>query len=939
MKHTIHILQIIVLAVALLAAGQGAWAQSTWEVQEINNGFEVTRSSSSGTETVRYRTVSLSAMSGKHFLGGVGSLTFEEGQRYKSVTVSTMSPGDDQLPYKFQEGTTRSFRFEVLDEGERNILATCTKEIDYLSTYQVSDTYINSSITNLVTLSNGNYSSGIPSNKYRDEAYSPSTNSYISVTEAGYGQSDAITFYISSFITDKVCSSSKYLHNIGDKVYATVCFTMKEEDDGYQYIQIHTGSSYDGNDPYGSVNDPENSVYKACFELSKTDPKIVKDDHKWYFPHRFDYYNNDNSHLQEFDYGDSYLYRQKFKDGYRAPNSGSLVLDPETAALHVRFDAAGKDDDTWYFKNLFVRFAVLDDSAPAVLNQITTASAFHYRGTPETITIPFNEIVRVTGTPAITTSWGTFTYEAGSGTNVLSFSGTINASPGTALSITGLTGTVKDMAGNDFTWHGTQTLISTVTATNTIADLELDPQGRYLINTKEQLTALANDTNSGAINTTGMYFLQTADFDYEGGDFTPIGNDTNSFHGTYDGGGHTIKGIIVPTGTHRGLFGDVSGGIIKNVTLSESTIKGTAFVGGIVGFNNKGTIQNCCVESSVVFEAVGSNSVVKIGGIAGTNQDGRIIGSRCNATVSLENGSYCGGLVGESIRGDLKNCIYTGNKVSANQYFGALIGIISSTGSSSSSSSTGSITNNYYTYDKIGAVSTGTNPKLSEDRTGASRGRVITLGSNVGIVGNLTTYDVSGITAIGNRVIRYGNTYYSGKGQTVTLSYSGDVPSGYELVYSSTGGTLNGNTLTMPGADVTVTADVVPIVPVLTGHPSGGFYWATYYNASLRYTLPEGATAYTMDAEHHLYRLGTDGRVIKENTAVVIISDKQNISLTLDSGTAPVIDHASGGNILHGFDTPTEVSGTPYVLSVVDGFLGFRAYSGAVPANKAYYVQ
>ena len=924
----------ILVALLALLAGQGAWAQSTWEVQAINNGFRVSRSSSSGTETVRYRTVSLSAMSGKHFLGGVGELTFEEGQTSKTVTVSTRSPGDDQLPYKFQEGTTRSYRFEVLDAGERNILASCTKVLSYGSSYQVHDTYINSSITNLVTFdSNGNYSSGLPSGKYLDDVYNPSTNEYLTVTETGYGQRDAIDFDIHSFIYSNVCQSPKHLHNIGDKVYATACFTMKEEDDGYQYIQIHTGSSYDGNDPDGSVNDPENSVYKACFELSKTNPKIVTDDHKWFFPHRLDYYNNDNPHLQEFDYGDSYLYRQKFKDGYRAPNSGSLVLDPETAALHIRFDAAGEGSDTWYFKNLFVRFAVLDDSAPAVLNEVTTASAFHYRGTPETITIPFNEIVRVTGTPTITTSWGTFTYEAGSGTNVLSFSGTINASPGTALSVTGLTGTVKDMAGNAFTWSGTQTLTSTVGTSNTVADLDMDPQGRYLINTKEQLIALANDTNSGAINTSGMSFLQTDNFTFqdsgEDGNYTPIGNATNRFKGTYDGGGHTISGIQTSEGSYRGLFGYVDGGTIRNLALSNSFIYGESFLGGIVGMNLGGTIQNCRVDDSVRIPKL--NSVVNRGGIAGKNENGHIIGCLSGTDInnSYDNSRF-GGLVGSLNGGTLKDCLYIGSSVSAIDYFGALIG---SLGSASRI-----LANNYYTVISLGGVN-------GSDQAGARRGRVITLGSNVGIVGDVTTYDISGITAIGTNVIHYNNKYYSGETQTVTLSYSGVVPNGYEVVYSATGGTVSGNTLTMPKKNVTVTAAVVPIVPVLTGHLSEGFYWATYYNSSLRYTLPEGATAYTMGTDHQLYRLGTDGRTIPANQAVVIISDKQNITLTLSTDNSAITDHAPGGNQLLGSNSAVTVTAgkvdgkTPHVLGIVGSTIGFYPYTGAsIPANKAYYV-
>ena len=724
---------------------------------------------------------------------------------------------------------------------------------------------------------------------------------------------------------------------------------MKEEDDGYQYIQIHTGSSYDGNDPNGEVNDPDKSVYKACFELSKTKPKIVTDDHKWYFPHRLDYYNNDNPHLQEFDYGDSYLYQQKFKDGYRAPNSGSLVLDPETAALHIRFDAAGEGSDTWYFKNLFVRFAVLDNCAPAVLNEITTASAFHYRGTPETITVPFNEIVRVTGTPTITTSWGTFAYEAGSGTNVLSFSGTIKASPGTALSVTGLTGTVKDIAGNAFTWSGTQTVTATVGTSNTVADLDMDPQGRYLINTKEQLIALANDTNSGAINTTGMSFLQTDNFTFEdsgsGGNFTPIGNETNRFKGTYDGGGHTIRGIRTTSDNYRGIFGYVDGGTIRNLALSDSSITGWDYVGGIVGKNEGGTIQNCRVDSTVSIPGKANGGIH--GGIAGYNSNGHIIGCLSGAVIIHANNSgRHGGLVGGFGGGTLKDCLYIGSSVSASLLYGALLG---SLGTATSNN----LANNYYTDVTIGGVGDVING--SRDANGARRGRTITLGSNVGIVGNVTTYDVSGITAIGSSVICYENTYYSGETQTVTLSYSGDVPNGYEVVYSSTGGTVTGNTLTMPAEDVTVTAAVVPIVPVLVGAPSGGFYWATYYNSSLRYTLPEGATAYTMDASHHLYRLGTDGSVIKENTAVVIISDKQSITLTLDSGTSTVTDHAPGGNILHGGPvtldgegkvpvpgSDPEVKGFPYVLSVdANGVIGFRQDTGtdAIPANKAYYVQ
>lgn len=152
----------------------------------------------------------------------------------------------------------------------------------------------------------------------------------------------------------------------------------------------------------------------------------------------------------------------------------------------------------------------------------------------------------------------------------------------------------------------------------------------------------------------------------------------------------------------------------------------------------------------------------------------------------------------------------------------------------------------------------------------------------------------------------------------------------------------------------------------LSAHPSDGLYWATFYCEAARYTLPEGAQAYTMDAYYHLYRLGTDGRTIPENTAVVIIADKASITLTKTDDSSSITDNApdpehnslTDGNILLGSDSGvdlddegkvpvpfTEDKGFPYVLSIdTNGTLGFRKYIGsgsdpAIPAHKAYYIK
>lgn len=122
---------------------------------------------------------------------------------------------------------------------------------------------------------------------------------------------------------------------------------------------------------------------------------------------------------------------------------------------------------------------------------------------------------------------------------------------------------------------------------------------------------------------------------------------------------------------------------------------------------------------------------------------------------------------------------------------------------------------------------------------------------------------------------------------------------------------------------------------------NNGRYWATFFNGSARYVLPEGAKAYTMDSNNQLYRLGDDGSVVPAGTAVVVIADSASITLTKSDDDSEVNINGST-NILQGSNSPVEVSGlsgTPYVLGIKNGKVGFYHYKGSsIPAIKAYYV-
>ena len=452
---TSKILYTIALAIVLLAGGSAAWAASSFTVTNTSgtSKFVITRTSNnSTTETVQYRTVSLSAIAGKHFTEKTGNLTFDATHNSYEVEVTETPSGSVEEQYHFQTGTTRSYRFEVLDQGGFR-LAYTDRSITYGTTYQHSASYVNKSITDLVYFNNGSLASG-GGNKYLDVAHSGTSGSYKMIDD-GYDYNDNTLCTISTgSLYNNNSTLRTYLNrNYNNyKMYATVYFTMYEEDDGYQYIQILTdnSSTYDGKDGDGKIdNGPDKSVYKAAFILTKSEDHCTSD-HYQAFPHRYDYKNRTEgsqtaSHT-EFEYADSYLYQQKFySDSYRADNSGSLILSPTVNNINVRFDANGGGDDTWYVKNLKVRLALVDSKAPSVLSY-SVAPGMHAKGNTVYVSVAFSEIVTGT-TSMLTSNWGDLSYVAGSGSNVLTFSRTIPASASSSLNITGYSG-ITDLAGN-----------------------------------------------------------------------------------------------------------------------------------------------------------------------------------------------------------------------------------------------------------------------------------------------------------------------------------------------------------------------------------------------------------------------------------------------------------------------------------------------------------
>jgi len=151
--------------------------------------------------------------------------------------------------------------------------------------------------------------------------------------------------------------------------------------------------------------------------------------------------------------------------------------------------------------------------------------------------------------------------------------------------------------------------------------------------------------------------------------FVPIGNASSPFTGTFDGLGHTISDLTInlPTQSNVGLFGYTGmGAVIRNAGLTSGSVTGSAIVGGLVGYNNYGSITNSYATSPV-----GGASTV--GGLVGENWHGSITNSYATGTVSATS-QVAGGLVGESDYGTIGTSYATGTVSATNGFAGGLVG-------------------------------------------------------------------------------------------------------------------------------------------------------------------------------------------------------------------------------------------------------------------------
>ena len=191
-------------------------------------------------------------------------------------------------------------------------------------------------------------------------------------------------------------------------------------------------------------------------------------------------------------------------------------------------------------------------------------------------------------------------------------------------------------------------------------------------------------------SSTGVYYKQTADIDFESNDITAnmIGSETIPFKGTYNGDGNELKNVSInATENFAGVFAYVNGSDeasgcgVKNLAVSGTITSTADAVGGIVGRLQSGTITSCTNTATVT-----GNKLV--GGIVGYMHNGKVSaclnGANITGTGSENGDGHIGGIVGSMRGGTMVDCYsQQGKTIKGVRSIGGLTGYLNNNGAGS----------------------------------------------------------------------------------------------------------------------------------------------------------------------------------------------------------------------------------------------------------------
>ena len=389
-----------------------------------NNTFTVSRSGGTdGEQTVYYRTVNGSAVGGTHFEHKNGTVTIPDGQSSADITITEY---DVNAQYDGNAAT-----------GYSNASRTYSVEIyrvDGGAVIEGSRAAATRTMTRNTTVDRNEFTEKTDSRPTETKRGDYDVDGKLGWTNGtpGSGQEHI------DVQPDQ--SIQAYVQAVSDEIRYYVTFDAREEESGYQAVQIVPGGDTDTSIyPYddnlsGSYSTSIPAGYTALFEHGKS-----KNDANWYSYH--------------FPAGAFPSQSNLKQEEWTGTDTGDYIaFSVNTEQITTSYGACGSGSDAWYTQNVVHHYQFIDDHEPTLLAVADMGGSTYRVGDSFTVSLIFDEIVDSQNSTlsgkTISTSWGTATYAGGGDTNVLYFTGTVPANASGTLSVTGTNATIKDMADN-----------------------------------------------------------------------------------------------------------------------------------------------------------------------------------------------------------------------------------------------------------------------------------------------------------------------------------------------------------------------------------------------------------------------------------------------------------------------------------------------------------
>ena len=214
----------------------------------------------------------------------------------------------------------------------------------------------------------------------------------------------------------------------------------------------------------------------------------------------------------------------------------------------------------------------------------------------------------------------------------------------------------SSVSGDTFLTEGSNTINGTNMAIVPIADgfVKNLVTSNYEVSNANGLRYFAQSVNSGT-SYAGKTIVLTDDIDLAGVEWTPIGNASAKFSGTFDGNGKTISNLKITRGleniganSYIGLFGvTTSSAVLKNFTVNNADVSGSLNVAVVLGGGGGAEAKISNVHVSGKIEVYG---YWYVGAILGkgysTIENCSVIGDSAETSYVRITGGYAGGVVG-----------------------------------------------------------------------------------------------------------------------------------------------------------------------------------------------------------------------------------------------------------------------------------------------------